>query len=272
VFIPRLNKYLKIMLIPMVIVPICMVSLWRSNTSMEPHVKASTGPVLEKSISAKVHRDEYGAFIRKLSTSSWNTTQVIADKHEIAEVVLNFAWRDQGRWNDLRTLFHPDGVIQITWYRGAFGGFVDASIRMAETIGSLVKHFFGMPRIVVKGSRAVSETDVVILSRGKIGPVEIDVTSYCRFYDLFEKRGGAWKVYQRTAIYEKDRIDPVYPSLLFWLAVKFTNFDKYPAQCRHLAYGLEKKGYPLQRGVVVNGSRAERELYRMGMDWLSGSK
>ncbi|GEM_PF-103942 len=269
-FIPGLNKYFKIMLILLVIIPVSMVSLWRSDASMEPHVNASTRPSLEKNISEKEHRNGYGAFIRKLSAR--NTPQVIADKQEIAEVVLNFAWRDQGRWDDLRTLFHPDGIIQITWYNGDFNGFVDASMRMAESIGSLVKHFFGMPRIVVRGSRAVSETDVVILSRGRIGPVEIDVTSYCRFYDLFEKRKGIWKVCRRTAIYEKDRIDPVYPSLLFWLAAMFANFDKYPAQCRHLAYGLKKKGHPLQRGVVVNGSREERELYREGMDWLSGKK
>ena len=89
-FIQRLSKYLKIMLIPMVIISICMVSLRRSDTSLEPHVKASTGPVLEKSISEKEHRDEYGAFIRKLSASSRNTPQVIAGKQEISEVVLNF--------------------------------------------------------------------------------------------------------------------------------------------------------------------------------------
>jgi hypothetical protein len=44
----------------------------------------------------------------------------------------------------LRTLWHPDGAIKISWYDGPFGGFVDGSIGMAGSPFN-TKHLIGSP-------------------------------------------------------------------------------------------------------------------------------
>lgn len=188
----------------------------------------------------------------------------------IAQNIANFAFRDEGRWEALRDLFHPQALIAVSWYRGSIDGFIDASRGMAGAPEVLTKHWFGTPRIKLDGRRALSEVDVAIKVRSKIGKLEVDVTSYTRFFDRFEQcADGCWRIVDRTAIYEQDRIDPVQPSLLFGFLYRLARFDRYPAEYRHLAFGLDRKGLRLAEGTVVAHSVEEAALKSAATNWLT---
>lgn len=196
------------------------------------------------------------------------TDMRLADQQAIAANVTHFALRDQGDWAGLRDLFSSDGQIAVTWYRGGIDGFIAASQQMAEDQGTQSKHWIGTPRIRLCGDRALSETDVTIMARSQVASVEVDVTSYARFFDTFRRDDdGRWRVVQRTAIYEKDRIDPVAPSLLFSLLYPFAGFDDYPPAYRHLAAGLARKGFKLAEPIIVSHSPAESELKTAAAQW-----
>jgi hypothetical protein len=49
----------------------------------------------------------------------------------IMQNVAKFAFRDQGRWEELRNLFHPNAAIAVTWYSGPIEGFIERSAKMA---------------------------------------------------------------------------------------------------------------------------------------------
>jgi hypothetical protein len=190
----------------------------------------------------------------------------------IAQNIANFAFRDEGRWDALRDLFHPQAAIAVSWYRGPIAGFIEASRAMAGPPEILTKHCFGLPRIQVRGSSALSEVDVAIKVRSKIGKLDVDVTSYARFLDRFEQcADGRWRIVDRTAIYEQDRIDPVQPSFLFGLLYRLARFDRYPAEYRHLAFGLERKGLQLADGIIVAHSPEEAALKSAAASWLNAS-
>ena len=57
------------------------------------------------------------------------------------------------------------------------------------------------------------------MSRGRLQRategIAADLTSHARFLDRLEKRNGAWKLVERAAVYERDRLDPVEPSAAF---------------------------------------------------------
>ena len=196
------------------------------------------------------------------------TDSSLQDRQAIAANVSHFALRDQGDWAGLRNLFSADGQIAVSWYRGSIDGFIAASQKMAEDPGTQSKHWIGSPRIRLCGERAISETDVMIMARSQVASVEVDVTSYARFFDQFQRDSdGQWRVLQRTAIYEKDRIDPVSPSLLFSLIYPFAGFDDYPPAYRHLAAGLERKGFTLAEPIIVTHSPAEAELRTAAAQW-----
>jgi len=198
------------------------------------------------------------------------TTTNISDKEAISELVNISAYhRDRGNWDQLRDTFWANGTISFSWFDGPIEQFVNSSRQMSEK-GVQAKHIVSQPFIKVNGNRAVSEANVILLTRGSKGPFEIDLTAYARFYDLIEKREGSWRIFKRTAIYEKDRIDSVQPSLLLWISCIFTNFKKYPKACRFLGFMLGKAGYELVQNIVEDKSKELDLLYKKGDDWLSG--
>ena len=192
----------------------------------------------------------------------------MSDREEIAARVGSFAWRDQARWVDLRSSFTDDATIHVSWYSGSIDGFIDASKKLTEAGDASTKHWQSAPRIVVCGNRAVAENDAAIMVRTKVGPVELDVTSYARFFDRLERddRHG-WRIRSRTAIYEKDRADSVGPSFIFWLGYLLTSNKQYPPQLKHLAAGLASKGIPLMADVVTSGSDKETRLKSQAWEW-----
>src|SRR3989344_3654876 len=90
-------------------------------------------------------------------------------KAEIAELVNNWGfYRDQERWEELSSVFHPGGTISISWYDGPHEGFVEASKMIASRGGAVLKHQFGVPSIQVAGTRAASEVNVAIMVRNTV--------------------------------------------------------------------------------------------------------
>lgn len=191
-------------------------------------------------------------------------------KAEIAELVNNWGfYRDQERWEELASVFHPGGTISISWYDGPHQGFVEASKMIAASGTALLKHQFGIPAIRVAGARAVSEVNVIIMVRSATPAGTVDTTSYARFIDMLEERDGAWKIAKRVAVYEKDRIDPVdMPALP---AALFEGLDQFPAELRFLAASMKRGGIDLSETVVLDKSDAAKALYAEADQWLGGA-
>ncbi|ABS64059.1 PEP2-like protein [Parvibaculum lavamentivorans DS-1] len=187
---------------------------------------------------------------------------------EIADLVNNWAfYRDQEAWSKLGATFHDEGTISLSWFDGPHKGFVAASQNLAKNNRALLKHYVGVPRIRVEGDRALSEVNVTIMVRVKTPAGEIDTTSYARFIDRIEKRDGKWKLLKRTAVYEKDRADPVdRPALP---EAFFEGLDRYPAELRFLASSLDKGGVELSKATVLDKGPELAALHLEGEAWLA---
>jgi len=173
------------------------------------------------------------------------------------------AWgfaRDQGRWEDLLDIFHPGGTIHVSWFRGPYPDFVDRC-RQNHGRGSRSKHLLWPARVQVNGERATSETNVAILVRQTIEGVEVDLTAVSRFLDRMEKRGGRWRMVERTCIYEQDRLDPVEPSPAFAALMQTADAARYPAPYRYMGYRVAAAGRALAEPVHYDG-RAETEALK----------
>jgi hypothetical protein len=191
------------------------------------------------------------------------------DAAQIKQNVANFAYRDQSRWDELRDLFQPDGTIAVTWYTGPIHGFIEGSKKMAAAGRAKTKHWIGASRVTVKGDRAICDTDVIIMARSKLAGVEIDITSWARFFDRFERRADrVWRIARRVAVYEKDRIDPVSPSFRFGLLYRMAGFSRYPASYKHLAASLVRTGQKINTDIAEAGTPAEQDLWQNARQWL----
>ena len=193
-----------------------------------------------------------------------------SDKTICAELVQAWGFaRDQGKWDDLLAIFHPGGEIAVSWFRGPYPQFV-AHCQRNFGKGSEAKHLLWPARVAVNGARATAETSVAILVRQTIEGIAVDLTSNGRFLDRLERRDGAWRMVERAALYEKDRLDPVEPSQKYDALMAGADAKKYPAQYRYMAYRVHAAGRSLAEPVHYDGRPETEALKKCYAQWLAG--
>jgi hypothetical protein len=193
----------------------------------------------------------------------------LKDKLEIIEVVHNWAlWRDAGDWERFRTVWHDDGWMTATWFQGPAAKFIEVS-KAGFDKGVSILHFLGGSSVDLQGRRAVAQTKMTISQRGNLDAETVDVVCTGRFYDFFEKRGERWGIVRRQPIYEKDRMDPLDPSVRIKLDPDL--LGSIPEGYRHLGYLQSKLGFEVKRDLPqLKGAEVEK-LYRQGQAWLEGA-
>lgn len=186
---------------------------------------------------------------------------------DIVQAVANWAlWRDTGRWDRLASLYTADAIQHTTWFVGPAAEFI-ARIRARASDGRS-QHFVGACSVELNGERAIAETRLTLLVRGKLQDKEVDVTCYGRSYDRFLRTEGGWRIARREMIYEKDRLDPVDPAAVVKLDA--AELARYPAGYRHLAFLQAAGGARITPDLPTPGSEALTRLYADGERWLKG--
>jgi hypothetical protein len=194
----------------------------------------------------------------------------LIDRLAIRDLIENWAmWRDTGRWDDFRKLWHADGVMMATWFQGGVDDFIKVS-QQGFARGARTSHFQGGMSIDLKGRRAIAQTKMQIAQRGPVEGVVCDVVCAGRFYDFLEKRRGRWGLVLRQPIYERDRMSPVDPAAKVKLDKKL--LARFPEGYRHLAYLQTRNGQAVKPGMPGAIGPELEALYRRGAAWLKGKK
>ena len=189
------------------------------------------------------------------------------DRAAITQVVQDWGLsRDDGRWDQLRACYTSDAVMHTTWFVGSAAEFVERSIA-ATRAGARVQHFIGAATIALANDKAVAETRVMLMVRGQLDGVEVDVTCWGRFHDRFVKRDGLWRILKRVPVYEKDRLDPVDPAAR--LTLDAAVLALHPDGCRHLVYMQSRNGASIVPDVAVPGSVVLSRLEAESAAWLA---
>ena len=194
-------------------------------------------------------------------------------KQEIEQVITDWGFaRDSGDWKLLSSCFQPDATIHISWFSGSAQEFIERSaVMLSENKpGEVNKHNFGRTRIRVAGQRAVSESHVELLKRVVADPFDYDTQTWGRFYDHLEKReDGLWRIFKRTMVYEKDRMEPVNPSEVPEGFYETMELSSYPVACQFLCYRLGKNGRKPMDNIIQVHSNAEVSLRQETEHWLN---
>ena len=196
--------------------------------------------------------------------------RLMAEKLAIRETVENWVlWRDAGDWERFKTVWHPEGWMNATWFQGPAERFIEVS-REGFNKGVNILHFYGGFSCDISGDRAIAQTKMTINQRATVDGVLVDVMCTGRMFDFVQKYQGRWVIRRRQPIYEKDRMDPVDPSVTLKLDQRL--LDSFPEGYRHLAYLQSKIGFPVRKGLPgLKGASVER-VYAEGKSWLAGSE
>ena len=204
--------------------------------------------------------------IQPEAASQGNALQTLLDRAAITQVVQDWGLaRDDCRWERLASLYTADATMHTTWFVGTAAEFVNRSMEAAKR-GAKVQHFIGAATIDINGHKAIVETRVILMVRGALDGVEVDVTCYGRFYDRFVKQAGEWRIQKRVPIYEKDRLDPVDPSATLQLNPQ--ELSIHPDGYRHLAYLQSRGGATITPDMPIPNSASLARLYAEGTTWM----
>jgi SnoaL-like domain len=196
------------------------------------------------------------------------TNTTVTDRLTIRELIENWAiWRDAGDWERFATVWHPDGVMMATWFQGPATEFIRVT-QQGWSKGVSILHFLGGTAIDLVGTRAIAQTKMTISQRGQIHDVLCDVVCTGRFYDFLEKRGDRWGIVLRQPIYERDRIDPVDPSVS--VPLDRAVLAAFPKGYQHLAYMQTQIGYSIKPDMPQLTGPEVDLLYARGKHWLIG--
>jgi hypothetical protein len=191
------------------------------------------------------------------------------ERLRIREVVENWVlWRDAGLWDRFRTVWHADARMMATWFQGSAEDFIRVT-QEGWSRGVSILHFLGGSSIDVAGDRAIAQTKMTISQRADVDGARCDVVCTGRFYDFFEQRDGRWAIVLRQPIYEKDRLDPVDPSVV--LTLDSDLLEEFPEGYRHLAYAQTRIGFIVKRDMPQLRGPAVEQLYADGASWLAGA-
>lgn len=188
---------------------------------------------------------------------------------------LQMTWgqaRDRGEWEVLKDCFQPDGTIHIAWISGSGYEFVDKSAAMIAEFkdGEYAKHMFGGMRIQLNNDRAYCQSHVNHVARIIVDDIEFDWEFWGQFHDLMERReDGIWRIFSKTMVYEKDRLDPVHAEDV--PAGYFDDIDLsgFPKQVRFICWRLIKNGRKPATNLIVINSAGEEELVATSRAWLA---
>ncbi|WP_426959379.1 nuclear transport factor 2 family protein [Muricoccus radiodurans] len=192
-----------------------------------------------------------------------------ADRAAIRRVIEAWGFRrDAGEWDALSETFHLEGTIAVSWYAGPFAGFVEACRAIRGR--NFSKHVMCGSRLVLRGRRALAETDVLLHMRGLVDGVEMIGQTNMRFLDRVERRGeGPWRLLDRVAVYDHDTIAPAIPGTAAPIAAE--ELAGLAPGHRFLAWRLRRAGRTVPDDLPAPGSAREAALRQEGDTWLEAA-
>jgi hypothetical protein len=84
------------------------------------------------------------------------------------------------------------------------------------------------------------------------------------------KHKGDWKIFRRTAIYERDRMDPADPNGVPDDFYEAMDLARYPKQLRYHLWRNDVLGSPPVKNLCLRGSEREKEVREEARKWIAG--
>jgi hypothetical protein len=97
--------------------------------------------------------------------------------------------------------YWPDSVTDYGVFKGSFDEYLAWVVPGADAITN-TQHMLGQSYIEIDGATAKVETQVISYHRVDMGAGERDTCIGGRYLDIFEKREGAWRISNRTMLYD----------------------------------------------------------------------
>ena len=108
----------------------------------------------------------------------------------------------------LRSAYWPDANDSHGAWKGSANSFIDSALKVLKSAQRGV-HMIGNVSIVLRGELAAVESCFQAFQQDRDQSGQLRTTFLCgRYVDKFEKRGDAWRIADRTVVYDWIRTSP----------------------------------------------------------------
>jgi len=197
------------------------------------------------------------------------------DRSEIINVVSkSILTRDSGLWDKLAECYHSEAEFTSSWWQGKPSDFIKVAskkLASAREEGGEQKHITSNHWIELRGDRATAECDLILFMRRAVNGVDLDFATWSRRLHLMARENGEWKIWRRFAIYEKDSVAPVDPTVP---AERYLDVDamvKYPKAIRYHLWRNEVMGSAPAKNLCIRGTEQEKRVREEARDWIGAS-
>jgi hypothetical protein len=128
--------------------------------------------------------------------------KALLEREKIRECLIHLARGEDRRDAELiQASYWPDSRTDYGVFAGSFDEYLAWVVPGSPAI-PVTQHSLGQTVIDLKGDTALAETQVISYHRVNMGKEERDTVIGGRYLDRLEKRGGEWRIAQRTMLYD----------------------------------------------------------------------
>src|SRR6266540_3317111 len=134
--------------------------------------------------------------------ASLEDLNALIDREKIRDCIVRLARGEDRRDAELiSAAYWPDSTSDYGVFVGSFDEYFAWVVPGSPAI-PVTQHVLGQSLIELKGETALVETHVTSYHRINMGEEERDTVIGGRYLDRIEKRGGEWRIAERTMLYD----------------------------------------------------------------------
>jgi hypothetical protein len=142
-----------------------------------------------------------GTNMDEMEWAEWDRTRT--DRIDVADLILRERLaRDNHDWERMASLYHPDSVVDISWFRGTGAEFAKQS--SVSAVRSMNFHVMTPPVVDVRGDRAISETPCILRGFSKLNSTEISFEGFVHLFWRAVRDGRHWLLSGLRIAYKVD--------------------------------------------------------------------
>ena len=195
----------------------------------------------------------------------------LLDQLAVADLITRERWaRDNRMFDEMAKFYHPDSVVETTWFTGSGAEFVERS-RAAVREGLINFHVMSPSIVTLNGDRALAETPASLRNFWQVDGVDGSIEAFVKLMWRAVRTDHGWQIAGLRVIYVRDLLHACNPT-------RPPQFDQeklnqYRACCRYQSYHLARLGLePSQDMVGEDRPETVAALRRGEQVWLAGDR
>ena len=199
---------------------------------------SGVGAVLAASTGAAIGRDQARSRSRIFSSAD----QAQLDRAAVADLVIRErAARDNGMWAEMAACYHPNSVIEVSWFKGDGATFVEQT-KKNFSAGRLSLHHMSPAVVTIKHSHALAETACQLTAFVELDKAPVCIINHARLLWRAQLLGDQWLIAGLRIIYIRDLLVPV--SLSNAPKIDEAEAARYRLSYRYLSYFFARSEHP----------------------------